>query len=438
VIPALILVFLGLCLAAWGALNLCFLLKGAIRARRERLSPAPEEPTFLLKSRLVPDVAILAAPPDASESSFRFVRRLARLYFGHLEIVLVLDGPSDDELAAWKREFHLVPVPRHEVEELETRPLCQVYASTEPLPLIFVNKERGGEGDCLNAGINLTSAPVIGLVDWNADVSEDALLRLICPMIDEPESIHAVCAAAPAAPASGRAARLYHLTFLRQWLCRCAGLSVWNSFLPAPGSFLLLKRDAVVRAGGFRAMSGCALEMVMRLHRLAQAENRSYRIRLLPGAISRPAAPRSKREMQERIAREQAAVAATLARHMGMLYGFGGISRLAIPGLFCSRLLVPLIETAFLALAIPALVLHWMAPLDLALLTACAASGGTLISMTAVVLEPFAAGSRIPPRQLAALFFTSIVENIGHRQWRNVHLIALFLRGFFAAPSEVN
>jgi biofilm PGA synthesis N-glycosyltransferase PgaC len=434
VIPALVLVLLWACAAAFGAASLYLLLKGACRARRERLSATPEEPTFLLKSRLVPEVAILAAPPDASQRSFEFVRRLAKLYFGHLEIVLVLDGPSSDQLKVWIREFHLVQIPRHEDHTLRTEPLFGIYKSLDPLPLIVVEKEWGGEGDCFNAAINVTSAPVIGLVDWNADISEDALLRLICPMIDEPERIHAVCAVAPASPGRGRAARLYHLDFLRDWLCRCAGLSIWNSFLPAPGSFLLLKRSAVVRAGGFKSIPGSALEMVMRLHRLAIEKGRAYQVRLIAGPFSRPAAPRSNQELDERMAREQWAIAAALSRHFGMLFGSG----LAVPSLFCSRLFLPLLETVLQGLAVPALLLSWIPALDLALLIAAAAVAGILISMTAVVLEPFAAGSRIPPRELAALFFTSIVENLGHRQLRNIKLIVHFLRGFFAAPSEAN
>ncbi|HTS61912.1 MAG TPA: hypothetical protein VMH28_07795 [Candidatus Acidoferrales bacterium] len=435
--PGLALTLLWACPILCGAASLYLLLRGAIRAHHERTVAAQEEPTFLLKSRLVPDVAVLAMPPDASETSFQFVRKLAKLYFGHVEILLVLDGASNEELQAWKDEFHLLPAPRVDTHSLPAEPVLGVYASAAPVPLVVVEKERGGEGDCLNAGINLTSAPVIGLVDWNAEVSEGTLLRLICPLIDEPERIQAVCAVAPSAPARGLAARLYHLDFLRQWLCRCAGLSIWNSFLPATGSFLLLKRDAVVETGGFKRTPGCALEMVIRLHREAVLRGRRYQVRLITGPFSRPAAPRSNREMNERIAREQSATADALSRHLGTLFVFGSISRL-IPGLFCSRLFLPLGETMLLALACPALLFRWVPPVDLVLLISTMAAAGIVTSMTAVLLEPFAAGSHIPPREMAALFFTSIVENLGCRQWRNIKLIGHFMRGFFCRDFRGN
>ena len=432
----LVLLCAGMC--AGMVATLYFLLEGAFHAHRNRVTSNTGDPAFLLKSRLVPEVAVIAAPPDASEVSLRFARRLARLHFGRLEVVLVLDGPSAAALDIWKREFQLVRVPREASTALPTKPVNAVYASSGPLPLIVVDKERGGEGDSLNAAINLTSAPVIGLADWSADIAEDALLRIICPMIDDAGRTIAVCAVAPSAPAPSRAARLHHVEFLRLWLCRCAGLSVWNSLLPAPGSFLLFSRDAVVQARGFQSEPGCALELVMRLHKLALSGRRAYRIRLLPACVSRPAPPVSARELNYRAARDQSAVAATLARHVAMLAGFGGISRLAIPGLFCTRLVLPLLETACLALAIPTMAYGWMPAADVLLLVAAANASGILVSMTAVVLEPFASGSRIPPRELLALFLTAIPENIGYRQWRNLKLIAKFLRACWIAPSEAN
>ena len=59
-----------------------------------------------------------------------------------------------------------------------------------------------------------------------------------------------------------------------------------------------------------------------------------------------------------------------------------------------------------------------------------------LLSMSAIVLQPIAAGSPIPPRQISAQLFTSISENLGNRQSRDINLIAHFLRGLLTAPYE--
>ena len=60
----------------------------------------------------------------------------------------------------------------------------------------------------------------------------------------------------------------------------------------------------------------------------------------------------------------------------------------------------------------------------------------TLLSMSASVLQPIAAGSPIAPRQMAAQLFTSISENLANCLWRDINLIAHFLHGLLTAPYE--
>jgi hypothetical protein len=421
-----------LSLLAAAAVTMLLLFHGATRHRNQRQRSVRHDENLLLKSELVPQVAVLAVPPDASAESMRFVRRLAGLYFGRMEIVVVLDGPTPRELDAWKQNFQLQPTVRAARSNFETARVRGVYASAGPSPLLFVDKQRSGCSDALNAALNLTGAPVFAVADWDAAYSEDALLRLIGPMIDEPGRTIAVCAVAPPAPAPGRVARAWRLEYLRSWLCRYAGLSSRNAVLPTPGSLVLFERARAIQAGGFQpaiGAAGCTLDLVIRLHAMALAAGEDYRIPVVTDPVSRPAAPLFGAESRGRQAREQMAVAAALRSHYRMACGFGKIGWLAIPGLFCTRFLLPLIELSTLAMAIPALVLHWMPAADVALLLGATVFFEILVSMTAVVLEPSATGAEIDPRELAAAFLAAIPANLGHRQIRNLQLLADFLRG---------
>ncbi|HXB71241.1 MAG TPA: glycosyltransferase family 2 protein [Candidatus Acidoferrales bacterium] len=439
----LFLICLGLLGAAAGRVVL--LLKGALEARRQRANGTDDSWATLLRSDLVPAVAVIAAPPDASDASCRFVRRLLNLHAGNSEMVLVLDGPSDAAMEVWKREFHLQPTSRLVNPRLvnaglvnpglATKPVKALYVSSESIPLVVVEKEPGGRADCLNAGVNVANAPVIATVDADAQFVEESLLRLLRPMLADPQQTVAVCAVAPGASEPGWAARFYRLGFLRTWLGRCAGLAAWNAFLPAPGCFTMLSRDAVLRAGGFQAGP---LEMAIHLHALARAAHQPYRIVFISEPMSRPSAPRQYGAVREAVARDQMEVGAALHFHKGLVPGSGSLGWLAIPGLLASRLLLPLIETASLLLGAAAMAAGWIAPATFALLVAAPLAAETLVSMTAVLLEQLASGANAEPRQVATLFFSSIAESLGYRQWKNLWMVRDLLRGYRAAALGTN
>jgi len=419
---------LGICLCLLGA-GLCrtaVLIQGAFEARR-RQGRTDEGWSMLLRSDLVPAVAVIAAPPDASAASRQFVRRLLNLHAGNPEIILVLDGPTAAELAVWKEDFHLQTTFREVKTVLATKPLRALYVSTEPIQLVVVDKERGGRADGLNAGLNVARAPVIATVDPDARFAEESLLGLLRPMLANPQETLAVCAVAPGQAAPGLASRFYRLGFLRTWLGRCAGMAASNTFLPAPGTFALWSREAVVRAEGFR--SG-PLEMAIHLHALGRAQRRPYQIVFLPDALSRPGTPGDYAAVREAAARDQMEVGAALRFHQSFLMGFGSLGWLALPGLLASRLLLPLLETAALMVGAAALATGWVGARELALLIAVPMMGEVLVSMTAVLLERMAWEGDAEPGEVAALFFSAVAENLGYRQWRNLWMVCDLFRGF--------
>jgi hypothetical protein len=418
-----------LCLLLAGAGRVVLLLKGALEARRQRANGTDDSWATLLRSDLVPAVAVIAAPTDASEPSCRFVRRLLNLHAGNPEIVLVLDGPSDAEMEVWKREFHLLPALRTVNPGLATKPVKALYVSSESIQLVVVDKQPGGRADCLNAGINVANAPVIATVDADTQFIEESLLRLLHPMVADPKT-EAVCAMAPGAAEPGLLARFYRLGFLRTWLGRCAGLAASNTFLPAPGCFAMLSREAVLRVGGFQAGT---LEMVIHLHAMARAAERPYRIVFIPEPMSRPALPRQYGAVRAAIARDQMEVGEALHFHKALVLGFGGLGWFAIPALLGSRLLLPLLETASLVLGAAAMAMGWITPAMFALLVATPLVCEMLVSMTAVLLEQVASGANAEPGDVAVLFFSAIAENLGYRQWKNLWMVRDLFHGYGAA-----
>lgn len=425
-----LLVVICLCLLGAAVGRVSLVLKGALEARRQRDSSTDDGWATLLRSDLVPAVAVIAAPTDASEASCRFVRRLLNLHAGNSEIVCVLDGPSDADMEVWRREFHLQPTSRMVNPVLNTKPVKALYVSTEPIQLVVVDKPRGGRADCLNTGINVANAPMIATVDADSHFVEESLLRLLRPMLADPTETIAVCAVSPGMAEAGLLARFHRVGFLRTWLGRCAGLAGSNAFLPAPGTFTMLSRSSVVQAGGFRAGP---LEMVIRLHKLGRAGRQPYRVVFISEPMSHPSAPRQFSSVRAAAARDQMEVGAALRFHKSSVLGFGGLGLLAVPGLLGSRLLLPLMEMLALVLGALAVAEGWIDPAMFALLMAVPLGAEILVSMSAVLLEQLATGGNTEPREVAKLFFTAIVENLGYRQWRNLWMVRDLFRGYRAA-----
>ena len=395
-----------------GAASMMGLFKGASELRRLFRAASADYSPVILKSPLVPGVSVLVVARDATAEARALVRRLLSLHFGKHEVVLVLDGPSDAARAAWVEELRLLREERSEVRDLPARPVRGFYVSREPLKLLVVDMEPGGDADAFNAAINAAQYPVLGFVDPRADFIPEWLLRLMRPLLEDWNRIAAVCAVAMPAPVEGWAGRIGRLETLRRWMVRGAAFARWGKLAPIPGSCMLIKRQPLVAAGGFR---GGVLELFLDLQAGKQ------QIAFLPWLVSWDKAPATFSEVREQIRYDQSQLARGL-RYRTALYGG------AFAGLFCVRVLRPMVETVALPLAAVGLILGWVHP-ALAGLTLLASAGvGMVLSAAAIVLYEMADPGLREPRYMVRLFLTAIAENLGYRQIRNLWLIAAFFR----------
>jgi hypothetical protein len=401
------------------------LLRGCFVLRRIARAGTQNHTAVLLKSPMAPAVSTIAVPPDASPESVQFARRLLELHFGRNEVVIVLDGPSESEMAVWNEEFHLCVSARVVSQKLPTAAIRGVYESRDPIRVVVIDKERGGPVDAWNAAVNACSAPVIGLLDPETDFQPEILLRLIQPMLESVDDTIAICGGGPAQPGTGLAAQFGALESLRNWMIRGAALSDSNRTLPFPGSTVLVKRSSVLKAGGF---TGGSLELFLRLHGLAMATGKPYRILFYPEPVSRSRTPGTGADLRRQIDRDQMEFARAFHRRVAIAgpYGFRLLS-----SLFYARALRPWLETVGYILAIAGFALRWVGIQEVLLFLLASVGMGIVLSMASVVLRELAEPGFPDERRMAALFFAAIPENLGHRQMRNLWLIA----GFRDAPT---
>jgi cellulose synthase/poly-beta-1,6-N-acetylglucosamine synthase-like glycosyltransferase len=396
------------------------LMKGCFVLRRIAQAGRHNHTAVLLKSAMVPPVSTIAVPPDASAESIQFARRLLELHFGKNEVVIVLDGPSEDEMDVWRDEFHLCPSARVIGKKLKTEPVRGVYESKDPIRVVVIDKEKGGSADAWNAAVNACTSPVIGLLDPATDFHPEILLRLIQPMLETADETIAICGGVSTPPGAGLIAQFGALESLRAWMTRGAAFSGSNKTLPFPGSAVLVWRSAVVQAGGF---TGGPMELLLRLHGLALAAGKPYRILFHPEPVTHNRTPGKRSELYRQVERDQREIARAFFRRVSIA---GPLGWRVLRSLFYARALRPWLEMLGYALAIAGLAMGWVDIRVVLLLVLATVGMGIVLSMAAVVLREFAEPNSPDERRMAALFFAAIPENLGYRQLRNLWLIAGF------------
>ena len=391
------------------------LVQGCFVLRRMTRAGSRDYADVLLKSPLVPAVTTIAVPPDASAESRQFTRRLLDLNFGRNEVVIVLDGPSESDMAVWRNEYKLYESARSVERKLPTAHVRGIYESRDPIRVVIVEKDPGGVVDAWNCGVNVATSPVIGMLDPASEFEPFVLLRVIQPMLEASDETVAVCAAAPMASGADLASRFAAIESLRAWLTRGAAFAGANSTLPIPGSAVLARRDAIIEAGGF---TGGALELIARLHSFCRAARKPYRIAFLPAPTSLARTPRGFGQLRQTVRRDQNELALAF-KHASRL-GAGKLLR----DLSFDRSWRPKLETLVYLLTIAGLVMRWV-DLPLAAFVLLSTVGiGLVQSFAALALREVAQPARSQASHLMGLFLAAIPENFGYRQLRNLWLIA--------------
>lgn len=400
-----------------GAGSFLLLLKGCYVLRHLARFSSRDDTLVLLKSPMVPTISVVYTAQDASPETRANVRRLIDLHSAHHEVVLALLGISPADLEQWKREFHLFRTNR----DVAAR---GIWEAQPPTRLLVLDLESATAPEALNAAVRAAGGSVIACIDPQAELSMEVLLRLLRPMLEEPEETVACCGVAPSPAPRTMAGRFGAIESLRCWLARGAALAGWKKLIPIPGSGLLVNKEALLACGGFVAGS---VEMVLQLHGYAHKTGKPWKVAFLAEPVSSPRAADTFSGLRAQVERDQQAIAQAW-RSRNRIPGGATAIGWALPGLFTDRLLRPLLETVAYLLTIGGLATGLVSCRVALLLVLCTVGTGILVSMGAVILREIAEYRGADPSEISALFFAAIPENLGYRQLRNLWLLADFFR----------
>ena len=294
-IAAVVIIFLGV---LQQAMHLVQLAIAGFTLMRERVTPS--ELMWRRYAEAAPPIAILAPAHNEAAGIEQSVRSLLALQYPVFEVIVINDGSKDATLQTLIDAFELKKTDRLYDEICPHQPIIAIYESPNQSRLTVIDKKNGGKADALNAGINLSRAPILCSIDADGILETDALMRVSQPFVESPEETIAAggtirivngCKVKDGllseVDLSDRVLPLVQtMEYLRAFLFGRLGWSPINALLIISGAFGVFYKERVIAAGGYKGdLVGEDMEMVVRLHNRMREEKRPYKIAFVPDPI---------------------------------------------------------------------------------------------------------------------------------------------------------
>jgi cellulose synthase/poly-beta-1,6-N-acetylglucosamine synthase-like glycosyltransferase len=394
---------------------------------------------WMKNTSLAPPISIIV-PAHNEEKSIRVaVRKLLELDYPELEIIVVNDGSEDGTLEEMQQEFQLRPVRAVYVSQVKSAPVRALYRSeTEPMLVVIDKKAAGSKADAVNAGLNAANSPYVCVVDADSVLEPDALLRIMLPVMQDPERVVAVGGIVRVLngskfEADQLRARLPRksieviqvIEYLRAFLIGREAWAEGNMLTIISGAFGVFRTDLVRAVGGYRAGAiGEDVDLVARLHRYLLDLGSDYRISFLPDPVCWTEVPSDMKSLGRQRARWHKGLLDVLWINRDMLLcpRYGRIGCLAFPYLWLFELIAPMIEVTGLITIIVAAMLGMLSRGFFLQFLIFGYAFATMISIGSVLQEEITYRRYNDWKDMARLITFCFFEHFPYRQlhmfWR--------------------
>lgn len=376
-------------------------------------------------------VSVIVPVFNEEEQVADVVRSLLDMRYGQFEVIVVNDGSTDRTLETLSKEFQLIPVPQTGYVGLRTKAVRGMYRSRLYRTLRVVDKENGGKGDALNAGLNESRYPMVLMADGDSLYAPDTLEQMAQPFVEDQHTVG--CGAALRilnTKPHNMLVRFQEVEYLRAALNSRFGWAPMNGIMSISGACALWKKDVLVNAGGYAANTVWEdAEMTVRVHHYMRASKTPYRIAFVPEGVCFTRVPDTLGDLQRQRVSWHRHITETVTKHRTMLLRpkMGVVGWFALPAYVLNEWLAPVWLLLGLGFVIATAVLgmiSWEA--QLALLAVVFAF--TVLKMAMALILDEMSYHEYGVRDVWSLFAVAFLEQFGYRQ-----LLALWgLAGMFA------
>jgi len=394
---------------------------------------------WMKDTTLAPPITIIV-PAHNEEKSIRVaVRKLLDLDYPEVEIVVVNDGSEDRTLEEMREEFHLRLVRAIYIPEVKSAPIRGLYRSdTEPTLVVIDKEAAGSKADAVNAGLNAATSPYVCIVDADSVLERDALLRIMLPVMQDPQRVVAaggIVRVLNGSEIEGGQLRarlprkaieiIQVVEYLRAFLIGREAWAQGNMLTIIAGAFGVFRTELVRAVGGYRKSAiGEDVDLVTRLHRYLLDLGSDYRISFLPDPVCWTEVPSDMKSLGRQRARWQNGLLDVLWLNRDMLLRprYGRIGWLALPYLWLFELIAPVIEITGLVTIVVAAMLGMLSRGFFLQFLIFGYAFATMISIGSVLQEEITYKRYNDWKDVARLISFCFLEHFPYRQlhmfWR--------------------
>jgi cellulose synthase/poly-beta-1,6-N-acetylglucosamine synthase-like glycosyltransferase len=404
----------------------------------------------LVDSPVTPPVALLVPAYNEQDVIVTTVESMLALKYPEKEVIVIDDGSDDATLIRLIQRFELQRMDLIYREAVPASKPIAFFRNPAIPELLVITKPNGGKPDALNVGINAARSPYFCTVDADSLVEDEALLRLMAPIVQS--NVNIVVSGGVVRIANGctiENGRVTKIGLPRTWLERCQvveyirtflfGRPGWN-FLGAnfitSGAFCLMHKESVVLAGGFATDTVTEdIDMIATLHRYLEKKGWNYKMVFTTDPVCWTEAPKTLRMLARQRRRWQLGLIQTCIKHDYLIFNprHGLLGMLSVPFHAYIEAIGCVVEAMGLVI-LPLSFFIGAMPFSLFLLLMFLAFGyGTLLSMASVLLAE-ATVKRYPSFQdMLVLVQYALLENFGYRQLISLYRAQGVLRYFAGA-----
>jgi cellulose synthase/poly-beta-1,6-N-acetylglucosamine synthase-like glycosyltransferase len=305
------------------------------------------------------------------------------------EIIVINDGSSDSTLKLLKTMYQL-----HKSKE------DGPYTSVHHPELHVISGPRMGKAQALNQGIDLAQYDLICTMDADTIPAANGVMTCLASFAKNKNLLASggviqvlgtqfIKDNSPGSPTSqGILTTFQRIEYLRTFICERLGWSHLGSTLLISGAFCMIKKEALLTVGGFRADSITEdFDLIVRMRRHFKGENHHFQT--LPVTTCYTQVPKTLKHLEKQRIRWQMGLLQTLAQNLRLFFNpsYGAVGLFTVPYFWLVKALSPVLEWSALILIPFAIGLGWIPWKIVALFLLLGLAFNLILTMTGVWID---------------------------------------------------